>query len=262
MKFQHITILLLFATFLITDAHAQNNRISTQESIGWYSLFTTFKLTPQFGLHSEYQWRRADIIEDWQQSLLRVGVNYNPSPDVAFRLGYGWIETFPYGEIPINGLGRRFTEHRIFQMMQLNQKTGSLNLSHRFMLEQRFVGKYTSAESESQDEFPLLNRLRYMFRFQIPLSSDTAEKKSPYLAVYDEIFIGFGKHVNANVFDQNRIGILFGLPVNDKFRLEAGYLNQTVQFGRQIDGQNVFQYNNGLVLNAHFNVDFTRTKQE
>jgi hypothetical protein len=65
-------------------------------------------------------------------------------------------------------------------------------------------------------------------------------------------FCCFGQNVNANVFDQNRIGVLLGYRFNKHIRLEAGYLNQIVQFGRQINGQAVFQNNNGVIVNAIF----------
>ena len=128
------------------------------------------------------------------------------------------------------------------------------------MLEQRFVGRYTSANEATEDEFPLLNRMRYMVRLQIPLKGKEIKDKTPYVAVYDEVFIGFGKNVNANVFDQNRIGILLGYRYNKNFRIEAGYLNQTLQYGRQISGQNVFQNNNGFIINTNFNFDLTTKK--
>ena len=78
------------------------------------------------------------------------------------------------------------------------------------------------------------------------------------LAVYDEIFIGFGENVNVNVFDQNRIGVLLGFRFSKKFRLEGGYLNQTLQYGRLINGKNGFQYNNGLIINSNFTLDLTK----
>jgi len=118
----------------------QNNRLNTSNQIGWYTYFGTFKLSNKLGLHMEYQFRRANVITDWQQSLLRLGLNYQLHPAVQVRVGYGWIETFPYGEFPLNGFGKQFTEHRIFQMAQLSQKVGKVDFSHRFMLEQRFVG--------------------------------------------------------------------------------------------------------------------------
>ena len=252
------TIILLM--FVSSKLLAQNTRLNTNNNIGWYNYFGTFKLSNKFGLHTEYQWRRNDLITSPQQNLLRVGVNYQLNPRVLFRAGYALIETFPYGEIPINGLGRDFTEHRIFEMVQLSHKEGKVDISHRFMLEQRFVGRYSSANVTTEDEFPLLNRMRYMVRFQVPLKGSEIKDKTPYIALYDEILIGFGKNVNANVFDQNRIGILLGYRFNKNLRIEAGYLNQTLQFGRQIGGQSVFQNNNGIILNTNFNFDLTKKK--
>jgi len=146
-------------------------------------------------------------------------------------------------------------------MVQLSHKEGLVDFSHRFMLEQRFVGRYTSANVNSEDDFPLLHRMRYMIRLQVPLKGREIKDKTPYAAVYDEVFIGFGKNVNANVFDQNRIGALLGYRFNKNFRLEAGYLNQTVQFGRQINGKNVFQNNHGFIVNANVTIDAGKKKE-
>ena len=99
--------------------------------------------------------------------------------------------------------------------------------------------------------------MRYMFRMQIPLKGKTIIDGTPYVALYDEIFVGFGKNVNANVFDQNRLGVLLGYRFNNKLRVEGGYLNQIVQFGRRINNSNIFQYNNGIILNAYLNVDLS-----
>lgn len=256
MKKYHLTFLFLIS--ISTIAIAQNTRINHNNTIGWYNYFGTFKLSEKFSLHTEYQWRRDQLITERQQNLLRLGLNYNLTPKIMLRGGYALIETYPYGEYPINGLGKDFTEHRIYQMVQISHKEGIVDFSHRLMLEQRFVGRYSSANSTKEDEFPLLNRARYMMRLQIPLKGREIKDKTPYLAFYDEIFIGFGKNVNANVFDQNRIGVLLGYRVNKNLRLEGGYLNQTLQFGRQINNQDVFQMNNGLIINANFNIDLTK----
>lgn len=232
---------------------AQNSRISDDNSIGWYNYFGTFNLNKKFGIHTEYQWRRENIITDAQQGLLRVGLNYQVHPSVQLRLGYAWIETFPYGNIPINALGRDFTEHRTFQVATINSKISKVDFSSRFMLEQRWVGRYSSPAVRVEDEYLFLNRFRYMARFQVPLKGKTIEDKTPYMAVYDEILIGFGKNVNENIFDQNRIGVLLGYRFTKNFRLEGGYLSQIVQLGREVEGRNVFQYNNGLIINSVFN---------
>jgi len=240
--------------------NAQNTRLSNYNTIGWYNYFGTFKVSQKFGIHTEYQFRRTEIVTEWQQSLLRVGVNYQLNPKIQFRLGYAWIETFSYGEIPINGMGRDFTEHRLFQMATLTDKVSIVDLSHRFMLEQRWVGRYSNANFTNEDEFPLLNRFRYMFRLQIPLKGKETIDKTPYLSIYDEIFIGFGDNVNENIFDQNRIGILLGYRFSSLVRIEAGYLNQILQLGREVNNRNVFQRNNGIIVNVNFNIDLTTRK--
>lgn len=252
----------VFILFVINTAYSQNTRISNHNSIGWYNFFGTFKVNKKWSIHTEYQWRRENTVTNWQQGLLRLGVNYQLNPKVQLRAGYAWIETFPYGEIPINGMGKDFTEHRAFEMVTITDKISIVDVSHRFMLEQRWIGRYSNATLTTEDEFPFLNRLRYMFRCQIPLKGTEIKDKTPYVAVYDEIFVGFGKNVNENIFDQNRLGILLGYRFNSTVRMEAGYLNQIVQLGREVNSRNVFQYNNGLIINANFNIDLSKKNQK
>ncbi len=89
-----------------------------------------------------------------------------------------------------------------------------------------------------------------MPRIEVPLD----KMSKAYVALYDEIFIGFGKNVGQNVFDQNRIAVMVGYNFSKAFRLEGGFLNQTLQLGRQVDGKNVFQYNNGLLITGYLNL--------
>src|SRR5205085_7628753 len=110
-------------------------------------------------------------------------------------------------------------------------------LTNRFRLEQRWLGRFASMEAE-EPEFVYLNRFRFMPRLDFPI------KEKWFGAVYDEILIGFGKNVGENVFDQNRVAVLLGFKASGNFRIEAGYINQTVQLSREIDGKNAFQYNN------------------
>jgi hypothetical protein len=237
---------------------AQNTRINDKNTIGWYNYFGTLKFDQKFSLHTEYQLRRSDLITDAQQGLLRLGINYQLNSKVQLRLGYALVETHPYGEIPINNFGKTFTEHRSFQAFTLTDKISIVDLSHRFMLEQRWIGRYSDPSLSAEDQFPLLHRLRYMFRMQLPLKGKVIENKAPYLVIYDEIFMGFGGNVNENVFDQNRFGLLMGYKFNDTFRIEAGYLNQTLQLPREVGGRNVFQNNNGIIVNSIINIDLSK----
>lgn len=254
MKLKFLAPLLL----VFISGFSQNTRITDNNSIGWYTFTGSFKLNQKLEIHSEYQWRRDELITNWQQSLLRVGVNYQLNQKIQLRLGYAWIETFPYGDIPLNSFGKDFTEHRSFQMATISDKVSIIDFLHRFMLEQRWVGRYTNANLYSEDDYLFMNRFRYMFRAQIPLKGKTIADKTPYFAIYDEFFIGFGKNVDENIFDQNRLGLVFGYRFNKTFRMEAGYLNQILQLGREVSGRNVFQNNNGIIVNTVFNFDISK----
>lgn len=246
-----LTFIALLSLFTITS-NAQNTRISDRNTIGWMAYTGTIKLNEKWGLHTELQFRRDNLIADPQQNLFRTGINYTLNNKLSLRAGYALAETFNYGSIPLNNLGKQFTEHRIYQMATLSDKSGIFEISHRFMLEQRWIGRYTNTSLTKEDDFVFWNRMRYMLRTNIPLKGITIADKTPYLALYDEILIGFGKNVNENVFDQNRLAILLGYRFSPKVRIESGFLNQTLQFSRELNGSNVFQYNNGLILNSVF----------
>lgn len=248
-----VLFFIIWNLFLVNFSTAQQNRLTDKNNIGWYNIFTTTKLNSIWSVHAEFQFRRVGLVTNGQQNLFRTGINYQPDKSVLFRLGYANIETFSYGDYSINALGKQFTEHRIYEMVSLQNKFHSLDLSHRFMLEQRFNGKYSSAALTKEDDYVFLNRLRYMFRVHIPIGNTKSQEKIPFLAFYDEIFVGFGKNVGENIFDQNRIGVLLGYKLNETTKFEIGYLNQIVQLSREIDNKNVFQYNTGLLANIFFN---------
>lgn len=256
------TVFVQLVLLLTASSFVRGQRIEIGEPIAWGSLFTTAKLNDKFGAHIEYQWRRASWGKSWQQSLLRLGLTYTPKPQLQLRIGYGEIETFAYDDIPINAYGKRFSEHRAFQMMQLKHSKNRLDLTNRFMLEQRFIGKYSHEELNKEDSFTFANRFRYMLRLQTPLCTLKVKNSFPiYAAVYDEVFVRFGKNVQPSLFDQNRLGALIGVKVNHYMTMEFGYLNQIIQFGRLVDNKIVMQHNHGLLLNAHFNIDAHKLKK-
>jgi hypothetical protein len=251
MKKSLLMLLILIHVGMIS--FSQNTRITDPNSIGWYAFSANVKLNKTWTLNSEFQWRRDELITEPMQNLVRVGINYSINPKFSIRTGYALAETYNYGDIPLNNLGKQFTEHRSWQMINLSDKIKSVEINHRFMLEQRWIGRYSNAQLESEDQFIFSNRLRYMFRVQLPLKGTTIADNTPYLALYDEILIGFGKNVNENVFDQNRFGALLGYRFNAKLRLEGGYLNQIAQLAREVEGRNVFQNNKGILISTMLN---------
>jgi Protein of unknown function (DUF2490) len=242
------------AKFLLLSlcSYAQNDRVNDFNNTNWLQTFHTIALDKKWSLHAEYQWRREKGLKFWQQGLLRIGANYKINDNVIAHAGYALAETFPYGDYPIANNGT-FPEHRLYEQLTLRQPTGKVLFTHRFRVEQRWLGRVkagTAGDREIEDWF-FLHRFRYQFRTQYPFW--TKADKQFYGAAADEIFIGAGKNLGTNIFDQNRIFLLLGLKLNKRVSLEAGYFNQTLQQGRRVNNNTIMQRNNGVVISSFFN---------
>lgn len=236
-------IVLLFAMIAVKNLPAQNDRVNDFNNTNWLQLFATIPLNKKWSIHAEYQWRRTDGLKNWQQGLLRAGVNYKLNEQVILHAGYAEAETFPYGNYPIAANGT-FPEHRMYEQLVLRQPLKKFLITHRFRIEQRWLGRVKAGTSREIEDWVFLHRFRYQFRTQLAVS------KNWYAAAADEIFIGAGKNVGVNVFDQNRIFLLAGYKLNRHVSLEAGYFNQTLQQGRRINNSTVIQRNNGMVVSS------------
>lgn len=245
---------LLFITF-VKPSFSQELRLADHNTIGWFAYTGAFKIKAKIAIHTEYQWRRVDGIKNWQQGLFRTGINYAVSKDVSLNAGYAFAQTYAYGDYPA-AFG--FPEHRIFEQVVIKNPVGRIDLSHRFTLEQRFVGRVTMPNGIKNTDYFFLNRMRYRVRGEMPLHKKEAAKKPWSIVAQDEVFIGWGKNMGANIFDQNRLAVLLGYKLNQNIKFEAGFLNQIVQQGKRINDKAVFQYNNGLMLGAHFTFSFIK----
>lgn len=245
-------LLFSFLSWISFSLRAQNNRISDHNNIFWSSANVSIKLNQKFKALLEYQWRRTDWTEHWQQSLTRIAIEYKLSTNVFVRAGFAWVLTFPYGDYSIQSFGKKFPEYRPFQALVLTSKFGRVEMTQRLMNEQRFIGKYYSPSSTDPDVFVFSGRIRYQLKAQFPLGNIEKEKQKWYAMCFDEIFIGYGKNVGENIFDQNRLALLTGYYFTPSFRMEAGFFQQILQLGREVNEKNVFQYNNGMMVNTHF----------
>lgn len=204
----------------------------------WYMYFGDHPVgNSRFGIHLEGQWRRANLGLTWQQLLLRPALNFQLNKKVMLTGGYGFVETYRYGDYPAR---ENFPEHRVFEQALITQKLFGQEFQNRLRFEQRNILGYAARYE---------NRFRYMLRTNVPLPVD---HRRYYLGLYDEVFYNFGENVQFNVFDQNRAYVALGWNMGHQTRLEVGFMEQTVQHR---DGK-VIEHNHTLQVAVYSKLPF------
>jgi len=194
----------------------------------WYMYFGTNKISDRFSIHSEAQLRLYETTNNFNQLLLRTGLNYHINPSATATLGYGYIATDgTFGEPP-GSLDSR--EHRIFEQFILTNSVWKVAIEHRYRLEQRFLDQGSDTQ----------HRARYRLQLTLPLSTVF------FLNFYDEIFL----NLQDEVFGQNRAYAALGIRLSPVSSLQLGYLKNHFP-GADFDR---------LQIGFFFNPDLRKTK--
>lgn len=236
MKFTLLPVICLLA--LLANAHADDDFHDSNGHL-WFTSINTIGLgNSPWSLHLEGQARRAEMGDEWQQWLVRPGLNYAFSPTVQFSAGWAYADTYRYGSYPA---AFDFPEHRAWEQMTVSTRALGLEWQHRFRLEQRWIGEMEGAGNDWQVEnWRYENRFRYLLRTSLPLT----ESKKTSLILWNEVMFNFGSNVSGNHFDQNRAFIGIGHKLSDRARLEFGFIEQTIQ--RR--GGQIWEHNHTLAL--------------
>ncbi len=235
----------------VIDLFAQNDRVNDYNYLNWIQTFNTISLNKKWSLHLEYQWRRTEGLKYWQQSLLRIGTNYKLDDNVTVHVGYGWIETFPYGDYPIANNGT-FPEHRIYEQISFRQPINKFLFMHRFRIEQRWLGRVTPATDREIEDWVFLHRFRYQFRSSIHfiqkgINSFMVPQPMRYLLAQVKM--------SAQIFlIRTAFSCWQVISLINGYSLEGGYFNQTLQQGRRVNDKTIMQRNNGWVLSSYLNL--------
>lgn len=242
---------MVFHAALGSILHSQDN--TADQINAWAMYFGNHRISDRLGVHTEYQWRRNDGVQHWQQSLMRVGLDLHTKAGPMISAGYGWIVSYPYGEQPI---AYSFNEHRIWEQLVLTSTAARFNFHHRYRLEQRFLEvKSKDGTGSYVPDGPLFKqRARYRFMVAIPITRRTMANNTMLLAMYDEVFLQFGRHVGSNILDQNRLYAALGWRVNANANVQVGYLNQYIP---KSDGIRV-ERNHTLQLGITYGLDLRR----
>ncbi|SDQ65381.1 DUF2490 domain-containing protein [Flagellimonas zhangzhouensis] len=195
----------LTALFLLFGLLTVNAQQPGEDELGaWYMYFGTNKVSKRLSVHTEAQFRLYETTSNFNQLLLRTGLNYHISPEAIATAGYGYIDTdntFYDGDFDIN-----LIEHRIFEQFILKNKVWELLFEHRYRLEQRFLDLDGVKDTQ--------HRARYRIQMTLPLT-DTF-----FLNFYDELFI----NLQDDLFGQNRLYGAVGVNITENSNIQIGYL--------------------------------------
>ena len=197
---KRLSVLITFLGSMVLNAQRPG-----EDDLGaWYMYFGTNKVSERFSIHTEAQFRYYETTSNFNQLLLRTGVNYHINPDAIATVGYGFINTDnTFGDFAFE---TDTNEHRIFEQFILKNKVWEFLFEHRYRLEQRFLDMGNGNVTE--------HRARYRFQVTLPLT-DTF-----YFNFYDELFI----NLQDELFGQNRLYGALGVNITENTSIQVGYM--------------------------------------
>ncbi len=195
-------IFLCIALLSLMNITAQENG---EDRLGaWYMYFGLNRVSDRLSIHTEAQFRFWEATDNFNQLLLRTGLNYHINEEAIATFGYAFISTdITFEEEPNE---ENITEHRIFEQFILKNEVWKLKFEHRYRFEQRFIDFGTESDTR--------HRARYRLQLTLPLNDKL------FVNVYDEVFL----NLQDEVFDQNRLYGALGVHISPTLSVQAGYL--------------------------------------
>ncbi|MEO6818687.1 MAG: DUF2490 domain-containing protein [Ginsengibacter sp.] len=179
-----------------------------QKATGSWTLITIkHNFNAKWNGYVEYQIRSLSPYSRFYYNEIEAGTSYSIHKNTSATFGTGYYDIFNEGEKFDNY--KKKTEFRIWEQFSIKQHFYSIELQHRFRLEQQFVDSYT-------------NRFRYRLNATIPINNKEIKPKTVYFSLYDEVF--FSEKVPN--FSKNRFYVGPGYVFNQQFTLQAGLLKQ------------------------------------
>jgi len=201
MKNTLILILLLFSIFPSVNAQETG-----EDKLGsWFMFFSKHQVSKKFSVNAEVQYRTFEFGSNFNQLLLRTGLNYHFAKNATATIGYGYIST-DGTFIEIDG-EENSIENRIYEEFNLNNAIGKFKFGHRYRLEQRFINNPLTGNDTQ-------HRMRYLLRITYPIANTW------FLTAYDEVFI----NLQEPIFGQNRLYGAIGNHITKDISIQVGYL--------------------------------------
>ncbi len=240
---------MLFANLKV---YGQENPIADSKNVKhqeneWLHYYNKLIVSKKTFITTDGGIRRRETFKNWEEYIIRLGVNYRFNLRMNAGLGAAYIYSFV----------TRYPEIRFHQEINTSNKDISvLTITNRLRLEERIFGTGDSIiGSFGTTQFNY--RARYRLSIYVPFFKDKITDDTFFLVGEDEIFLNLGRSIISNVFDRNRIGLGLGYRYNKNFTAIFNYNYQFEQVAN-ID----YLHTDILWLSLFHTFDFTNQKKQ
>jgi hypothetical protein len=216
----------------------------------WATYNHQARLSKKWGYTFDLNYRTRGVLP-FTSSLAaaRAGMIYHINPKIRITAGYAWFGTWVSDRYQI-----WLHEHRLYEQIQYNTRSKTLQFSQRIRLEQRFRREFVNVSADEVN-VNFTFRARYLFQMQGPLlkKSGTDEVILNWQAA-NEIFFHWGENISKKNFDQNRT--LAGVVIPMGKTIDLAVLYQLI-----IQHQQLLQTNqviNSVRVILFHNLDFRK----
>ena len=217
--------LLLFSI----GVQAQTEKNVDQQSLLWTRYYNQLELNNIWSIHTEIDNRIFTIPVTQNSFVSRTQLRGKVTEKIELGVGFAYFSVAT--QDPKVKTGFHIPEYRLQQDATVKQALGKVNVTHRYMLEERFVHNASKVMLENGTTFYL------RFRYRVQADYTFWKKEKYYLKgiVYDEIMINGGNRIIKNTFDQNRVYAALQVGVSPVVALELGYLNSFQERANGVD---------------------------
>ncbi|WP_026708315.1 DUF2490 domain-containing protein [Flavobacterium frigidarium] len=208
---------------------AQTEKNADKQSLLWFRYYNQLELNNKWSVHTEID-NRIFINPVTQNTFVsRLQLRDKITDKVELGAGFAYFSVAT--QDPEVKTGFHIPEYRLQQDATVKQTLGKVYLTHRYMIEERFVHNASKIMLEDGTTFYL------RFRYRIQGDYTFWKKEKHYLKgiLSDEIMINGGNKIIKNTFDQNRIYAAVQVGVSPAIALELGYLNSFQERSNGVD---------------------------
>ncbi len=221
----------------------------------WFNPSLNIRANKYVGFYIEGQLRFNEFKYNQQHQIRGMLDVFLTKTITVSPIGYVYTWNYQYGKQPA-----KTTEnlHCIFEQISVKHSVGRVFFEQRARMEQRWQEHKVLQNDGSylKENFSYKNRFRYRTMITIPLNKKTMCTGTIFVSTWDEMFVSFGKNVNYNLPDQNRVYVGLGYKFNKKGTVQLGYLNQLLIKKEGTKAES----NHTLFLGFNYVVDFTKKR--